>query len=109
MEEQKGSRLLIYNPCSGTNKDRPALNDLLALLQSDGRELTVHSTQYPGHAKELAETYGGDCSEVIVCGGDGTLNETVTGLLKIGARLHQRHGEQYRHPLQLPRRCRFDR
>ena len=85
MEEQKGSRLLIYNPCSGTNKDRPALNDLLALLQSDGRELTVYSTQYPGHAKELAETYGGDCSEVIVCGGDGTLNETVTGLLKIGA------------------------
>lgn len=77
--------LLIYNPCSGTDKGRPALNELLRLLRRDDRELLVQTTQYAGHAKELAEAYGGDCGEVVVCGGDGTLNETVSGLLKIGA------------------------
>ena len=85
MAEQE-KRLFIYNPCAGTDRDRPALNELLALLQRDDRELLVHTTQYAGHAKELAESYGGDCAEVIVCGGDGTLNETVSGLLKIGAK-----------------------
>ncbi len=85
MSESQEKKLLIYNPCSGTDRDRPALSDLKNLLQRGDGEWLVQTTQYAGHAKELAEKFGGECSEVVVCGGDGTLNETVSGLLNIGA------------------------
>ena len=37
----------------------------------------------PGHAAELARTLGKDYDVVACCGGDGTLNETVCGLMAI--------------------------
>ena len=40
-------------------------------------------TKAPGHAAELARTLGKDYDVVACCGGDGTLNETVCGLMAI--------------------------
>lgn len=50
------------------------------------RRVTVVPTMYRGHASQLAAASAqGGYDTVICCGGDGTLNETVSGLLKIPA------------------------
>lgn len=47
-----------------------------------GRRVTVIPTMYRGHATTLsAAAYSEGYDEIICCGGDGTLNEVVTGLL----------------------------
>lgn len=49
---------------------------------SPDRRVTVVPTMYRGHATQMAATafkYGFDT--VICCGGDGTLNETISGIL----------------------------
>ena len=50
------------------------------------RHVTVVPTMYRGHATHLAASSArGGYDTVICCGGDGTLNETVSGLLNIPA------------------------
>lgn len=50
------------------------------------RRVTVVPTMYRGHAIQMASTaYREGFDTVICCGGDGTLNETVSGLLTIPA------------------------
>ena len=80
-----GKALVIYNPRAGKNATRPDLSEIIALLQPSFGELVVQTTLHPGHAKELAESLGSNYDTVICCGGDGTLNETINGLLSAGA------------------------
>ena len=48
------------------------------------REVTVVPTMYRGHATQMAATSVlGGYDTVICCGGDGTLNETISGILSI--------------------------
>ena len=50
------------------------------------RRVTVVPTMYRGHATQLASTASQEGFDtVICCGGDGTLNETISGLLTIPA------------------------
>ena len=48
-----------------------------------GSLVSVRQTQSQGHAAQLAEQEGGQFDCVVCCGGDGTLNETVRGLLRL--------------------------
>ena len=48
------------------------------------RRVTVAPTMYRGHATQMAATAHRDGYDtVICCGGDGTLNETISGLLSV--------------------------
>lgn len=50
------------------------------------RRVTVAPTMHRGHAAQMAASaYREEYDTVICCGGDGTLNETVSGLLTIPA------------------------
>ena len=50
------------------------------------RRVTVVPTMYRGHATQIASTSAREGFDtVICCGGDGTLNETISGLLTIPA------------------------
>lgn len=83
--------LLIVNPVSGKMKSRSGLFDILDELYRtpDGspapdRRITVCTTLSRGHATELAAAaHQEGFSQVICCGGDGTLNEVLNGLLTI--------------------------
>lgn len=77
--------LLIVNPCSGKAKMKGSLLQVVQLLSAGGYEVTVYPTRARGDATEYIcsipqEYYG----TIVVAGGDGTLNETVTGLLRSG-------------------------
>lgn len=74
---------LIYNPTAGRLRREP---EMLARIQTAlgeaGVETTLEPTTAPGSATELARTAAARGDEiVIVCGGDGTINEAIQGLV----------------------------
>lgn len=73
--------LLIVNPCSGKAKIRPALLGVVETFSNADYDVTVYPTKSHGDATEKASTVkNGDFDLIVVCGGDGTLNEVITGL-----------------------------
>ncbi|WP_276356563.1 diacylglycerol kinase [Cohnella caldifontis] len=72
---------LIYNPTSGREEVRRRLPAILQRLERGGIETSCHATEGEGDASRaalLAARRGYDI--VIAAGGDGTLNEVVSGL-----------------------------
>ena len=74
--------LFIYNCHAGRQKARNSLADMLDVFAREGYEITAHPTQCRGDATRTAAASRG-YDRVVCCGGDGTLNETVTGLMQI--------------------------
>lgn len=75
--------LYIYNPAAGRKTAKNNLSDVLEVLARQGYELTVHPTQERGDATAAARYLGAAYDRVVCSGGDGTLNETVQGLLEL--------------------------
>lgn len=76
--------LFIYNPKAGRQKARAMLPDLLESFAGQGYEITAFPTGKRGDAEERAKQAEG-FDRVVCCGGDGTMNETVAGLLEVPA------------------------
>lgn len=81
--------LFIVNPRAGKLKARAALMDILEVFSRAGHRVTVALTQYRGQAVELAAEgcTSGLYDQLICCGGDGTLNEVVSGVMQAGGAL----------------------
>ena len=75
--------LYIYNPAAGRKSAKINLSDALEVFARQGYEITVHPTQGRGDAVSTVIQLGGSHDRVVCCGGDGTLNETVQGLLAL--------------------------
>lgn len=78
------SMLFIMNPVSGQKKANRVLPELLQSFNAAGYKVTVYMTTGPGTAAQAAQRWGAEQDLVVCCGGDGTLNETLTGLLRAG-------------------------
>lgn len=74
--------LFIYNCHAGRQKARNSLADMLDAFAREEYEITVHPTRHKGDATETAAA-SRKYDRVVCCGGDGTLNETVTGLMAV--------------------------
>ena len=75
--------LYIYNPNAGRQRSRSILSEVLEIFSGQGYELTVQPTTGPGHATEVTRQLAPSHDRLVCCGGDGTLNEVVTGLLSL--------------------------
>ncbi len=76
--------LMIVNPFAGKNQARNGLLDVIGVFNRARYSVTVMTTQYRGHATIIAQSAKN--WDLIVClGGDGTLNEVISGLLKSGS------------------------
>ena len=75
--------LFIMNPCSGTKKANKYLTEILSILNRAGYAVQVYITEKRGDATQMAKQ-AKDMDVVVCCGGDGTFNETLTGLLEAG-------------------------
>lgn len=85
MGENKKKVLFIYNPKAGKSKIKTHLSDIIDVFVQADYLVTVHSTQYPHEAVEIIGKTGNDEYALIICsGGDGTLDEVVTGMLLSG-------------------------
>ncbi len=80
MEQKK--LLMIVNPTAGRNKPRGPLFDAAAVLSQAGYLLSIHNTAAPGDAAAAAAA-SQDFDTVVAVGGDGTLNQAVSGLMTL--------------------------
>lgn len=79
--------LLIVNPCSGKAKMKTELFKVVRILSDADYAVTVYLTKARQDATRLIGTLGQDEFErIVVCGGDGTLNEVITGMMQSGLR-----------------------
>ena len=73
--------LFIMNPCAGTRQIHKHLAEVLNIFNRADYEVITYMTACRGDATRVAKEYA-DKVDVIVCaGGDGTFNETITGIL----------------------------
>lgn len=79
--------LFIYNPKAGKAQIKSNLLDIIDIFTKAGYEVTAYPTQAPGDAvRAVKERHSG--YDMVVCsGGDGTLDEVVTGMMKSDVRL----------------------
>lgn len=77
--------LLIFNPVSGRKAAQRLLPNAIRIFAGNGFAVTVYPTGKPGDATRYAELYADEFNTIVCIGGDGTLNETVCGLIKNGA------------------------
>lgn len=74
--------LFIYNPKAGKGQIRNHLLDIIDTFVKAGYEVAARPTQYAGEAVEIAADAAKKYDLVVCSGGDGTLDEVVTGIMK---------------------------
>ena len=75
--------LFIYNPKAGKAQIRNKLADILDVFTKGDYEITVYPTQKSEDAMEKTRDRSKDYDIVVCSGGDGTLNETISGMLQL--------------------------
>ena len=78
--------LFIVNPRAGKTKSTAPLFDAVAAFSRAGYLVRVYVTEAGGQARDIAAKWGGQYDLVVCAGGDGTLNETISGLMQLEQR-----------------------
>lgn len=76
--------LFVYNPCSGKGQIRGSLSQVIEVLSGKGYDVTIYPTKRELDACETVEKRAGEFDLIVCSGGDGTLDEVVTGLMHSG-------------------------
>ena len=72
--------LFIYNPNAGKKRITAKLGEVAQVFSAAGYDTTLHATRCRGDATVTAAQQAAGYDLVVCCGGDGTLNEVVSGL-----------------------------
>ena len=78
--------LFIVNPRAGKTKSSAPLFDAVAAFSRAGYLVRVFLTEAGGEARTYAAKWGPQYDVVVCAGGDGTLNETISGLMTLPQR-----------------------
>lgn len=77
-----GKRMLfVFNPLSGKAQIRTKLMDILDIFIKAGYQVEIHVTQRALDARKVVEERGYGMDLIVGSGGDGTLNEMVSGIM----------------------------
>lgn len=74
--------LVCYNPKSGTQKISKNLDLVRDTLTKEGYDVEFFPSPAPKSITEKVRLEGNNYDLILTSGGDGTLNETVTGMIK---------------------------
>ena len=77
----------VMNPHAGMRKANKILPDILAEFNRAGFDVTVHITACRGDAKKVVCDRASQMDLVVCCGGDGTFNEVIAGVMESGVDL----------------------
>ena len=74
--------LFIYNPHAGKELLKPKISDIVDIFVKAGYEVTIYPTQSYREAYRKVKEYNSKEYELVVCsGGDGTIDEVVSGMM----------------------------
>ncbi len=73
--------LFVYNPHAGKATIRGHLLDIIDIFTKAGYEVTAYPTQSQGDGEKRVRDRADDYSIVVCSGGDGTLDEVVSGMM----------------------------
>ena len=77
--------LFVMNPNAGVRRANRYLTEILTVFNRADYAVDVYITAGQGDATRVVAQRAKNVDLVVCCGGDGTFNETVTGLLQSGA------------------------
>ena len=77
------SLLMLVNPAAGRSTSDGALGSAVASFCEAGYCPTVYFTTAPGSAVEMTARLAGDYPRMVCLGGDGTLSDTIAGLMRL--------------------------
>ena len=75
--------LFFINPITARATVTPYLIDIVDIFEKSGYDVTVHITKRRDDIREMIEAVGSAFDTVVCAGGDGTLNETVSGVIRL--------------------------
>ena len=75
--------LLLVNLHSGKANLADSLGKMISYYNSLDFEVVVYCAQGRGSIEKKIAERGNDFDNIVVCGGDGTLNEAINGLMKL--------------------------
>lgn len=78
--------LFVYNPKAGKAQIKTRLADILDIFAAADYEITISPTRGRGDARKIVVNRSRDYDLVVCSGGDGTLDEAVTGMMESGFR-----------------------
>ena len=76
--------LFVMNPYAGQRKGAKNLAQILEIFNRAGYQVNTYMTAGPGDGQKMVQQCCADADIVVCCGGDGTFNETVSGMLSAG-------------------------
>lgn len=77
--------LLVINPVSGRVKLASALFEITKAFCDAGYKISLRMTQAHGDGTLIVQNEAAEHDLIVACGGDGTLNECITGLIRSAA------------------------
>lgn len=77
--------MLIVNPRAGRSRSLAPLLDVISLFSDAGYLVSLRQTTSHGDATRFVREDGAAFDRIVCYGGDGTLNEVVTGLMSLPA------------------------
>lgn len=76
--------LLVVNPVSGKKLAKQYMMRMINRFDQAGYNVTACCTQINKNAYDIVVNRGREFDVVVCCGGDGTLKETVCGIMELG-------------------------
>ena len=74
--------LFVFNPHSGKGQIKNNLVDIVDIMVKAGYDVTIYTTQARADATRKVMEEAANFERIVCSGGDGTLDEVVTGLIK---------------------------
>ncbi|MHC1737213.1 MAG: diacylglycerol kinase family protein [Ignavibacteriaceae bacterium] len=71
---------LIINPVAGKNRSTHLISRLVDRINTDFPEIQVLFTEKRGDARQFGFDLRNEKVKIVICGGDGTINEVINGL-----------------------------
>ena len=75
--------LLMINPAAGRQTGKSSAYEIIDRCDAAGYDVEVHPTRSFERTRSLIKERGEEFSAVFCCGGDGTLNQVVSGLMEL--------------------------
>ena len=88
----KKKMLFFVNPNAGHAAIRSSLMDVLQIFSAGGYDVTVHPTTGPKNLTHEIVSRGAQFDLIVCTGGDGTLNEAVSGLMQLPEEIRPKSG-----------------